>query len=143
MPIYQIEIEFPYTSARELDYSILKAIAENANVSTDFCFRHKGSSYLLPQEEKPTDADKTTWEKGSEYIPLAPYIPLVKPLDLMPDSKGEYYPQKGEIDLMKYYNYEYDKITNKRIPVEKMEERSVATEQDLILLLWLTKIKIL
>jgi hypothetical protein len=56
---------------------------------------------------------------------------------------GEYYPQKGEIDLMKYYNYEYDKTTNRRIPVEKIEERSVATEQDLMMLIWLTKIKIL
>lgn len=29
----------------------------------------------------------------------------------MPETSGEYYPKTGEIDLMKYYNYEFDKTT--------------------------------
>lgn len=61
----------------------------------------------------------------------------------MPDITGEYYPQKGEIDLMKYYNYELDKISGKIIPVSKIEERSIVTEKDILLLLWLTKLKLL
>ncbi|WP_258932141.1 hypothetical protein [Flavobacterium oreochromis] len=43
---------------------------------------------------------------------------------------------------MKYYNYEFDKTTGKRIFVPKIEERSIATEKDIMILIWLTKIKI-
>ncbi|WP_155995145.1 hypothetical protein [Tenacibaculum ovolyticum] len=50
------------------------------------------------------------------------------------DSNGENFPSKGnEIDLMKYYNG--------KKPVD-FYERRVASKEDLIGLIWLTKLKI-
>jgi hypothetical protein len=118
------KLEYKHTSGHEIGHSILKTFG-----GTVYSWQHKGSSYLLPQDEKPVKGNETFSDNFK--------------IDNMKEMSGEYYPQKGEIDLMKYYNYEYDKTTNRRIPVEKIEERSVATEQDLMMLIWLTKIKIL
>jgi hypothetical protein len=139
--IYQTEIdkEYPYgsneydaisdfkeTAAHEIGHEILHAYYGN-----NFSWQHKGSSYYFPQDTKPTDTNKTTWEKGREYIPLAPYIPFIKPLDLMPNSKGEYYPRApNEIDLMKYYNIKY--TTNPTINALPDLTRTFAAENDVL-----------
>lgn len=47
---------------------------------------------------------------------------------------GTTYPTKGEIDLMKYYNGHKP---------QKASERVIASEQDVLGLIWLTKIKVL
>ena len=118
------ELEYKHTSGHEIGHSILKAYG-----GIIYSWQHKGSSYLLPQDEKPVKGNETVRDFFKK--------------DNMPDITGEYYPQKGEIDLMKYYNYELDKISGKIIPVSKIEERSIVTEKDILLLLWLTKLKLL
>jgi hypothetical protein len=144
---YQTEIEsydplkydgitqFKETAAHEIGHEILYAYYGN-----NFSWQHKGSSYYLPQDTKPTEADKPTLNKIAEKIPLAPYIPVVKPLDFMPDSEGEYYPKApSEIDLMKYYN-SHDK-NGKFVSGEDLS-RTFAAENDVLGLIWLTKIKV-
>ncbi|MFK7059799.1 hypothetical protein V3Q90_06640 [Flavobacterium oreochromis] len=117
------ELEYKHTSGHEIGHSILKAYG-----GMTYSWQHKGSSYLLPQDVKPVKGNETF----SDYFKK----------DNMPETSGEYYPNTGEIDLMKYYNYEFDKTTGKRIFVPKIEERSIATEKDIMILIWLTKIKI-
>ncbi|WP_165769829.1 hypothetical protein [Flavobacterium araucananum] len=50
----------------------------------------------------------------------------------MPEISGENYPVSGEVDLMKYYNNDRIKDTLK----------TIASEKDVLGLIWLTKIKI-
>ena len=61
-------------------------------------------------------------------------------VDNLPNSKGELYPKKGEIDLMKYY---HSKDANGNFIAGSNNLRTVASEKDLFGLIWLTKIKIL
>ncbi|MBE0393159.1 hypothetical protein [Flavobacterium sp. PL002] len=64
----------------------------------------------------------------------------MKPLDFMPDSQGEYYPKAPhEIDLMKYYN-STDK--NGKFVSGSYLQRTFAAENDVLGLIWLTKIKV-
>ncbi|MBF4516839.1 hypothetical protein IRZ71_10805 [Flavobacterium sp. ANB] len=116
------ELEYKHTSGHEIGHSILKAYG-----GMTYSWQHKGSSYLLPQDVKPVKGNETFSDHFKK--------------DNMKEISGEYYPKSGEIDLMKYYNYENDK-TGRRIPVSKIEERSVATEKDIMILIWLTKLKI-
>ncbi|XZF14362.1 hypothetical protein ACTHGU_21480 [Chitinophagaceae bacterium MMS25-I14] len=119
--------DFSFTSAHEIGHSILKAYGNYI-----YSWQHKGSSYLLPQDEKPTPD-----ESGSTIIwGEATHV------DHMPGTLGEYYPQAGEIDLMKYYHYEKDPVTKKSKYVPLLYRRSVAAEKDVLGLIWLTKIKI-
>lgn len=98
-----IDKDYSFTSAHELGHSILKSYAEYGGGSTDFSYKHKGSS---------------------DYS------------DTLPINEGGYaYPQKGEIDLMIYYDedprmLDYD------------FKRIAAAEKDVLGLIWLTKIKI-
>ena len=61
-------------------------------------------------------------------------------VDNLPNSKGEFYPKTGEIDLMKYY---HSKDANGNFIAGSNSLRTVASEKDLFGLIWLTKIKIL
>ncbi|OXG06459.1 DUF4280 domain-containing protein [Flavobacterium araucananum] len=112
---YDAISSFKETAAHELGHELLQAYA-----GTVFSWQHKGSSYYLPQDTKPI--------KGSETI-----SDKIFHLDEMSETSGEYYPKKGEIDLMKYYNNE---------PNPKDITRLVASERDVLSLIWLTKIKI-
>jgi len=132
--IYDAISEFKETAAHEIGHEILQAYH-----GAIFSWQHKGSSYLN-QETKPTEADKSTLNKIAEHIPLAPYISVIKPVDSMPASKGEYYPKApNEIDLMKYYN-SHDK-DDKFIAGSDLS-RTFAAENDVLGLIWLTKLKI-
>ncbi len=97
----KVDKDFSCTAAHELGHSILKAFAEYGGGSTDYSYKHKGSS---------------------DYSSAKPV-----------NEGGENYPLKGEIDLMKYYNndpywYDFDRI--------------VACQDDILGLIWLTKLKI-
>ncbi|UTN02713.1 hypothetical protein L0669_15420 [Flavobacterium bizetiae] len=105
--------EFKETASHELGHELLQAYS-----GTAFSYQHKGSSYYFPQDTKPTKGNETVWD-------------IIK-RDKMPESSGENYPLKGEVDLMKYYN-------NDRI---KDKSRTIAAEKDVLGLIWLTKIKV-
>jgi hypothetical protein len=106
--------KFKETAAHEIGHEILQAY-----YGTTFSWQHKGSSYYIPQNAKPV--------KGSKTI-----IDYIMP-DFMPESSGEEYPKKGEIDLMKYYN-------NTPNPID--QTRLIAAVDDVLSLIWLTKIKV-
>lgn len=106
--------DFEETAAHELGHEILQAYA-----GTVYSWQHKGSSYYLPQDTKPNKGNETVWDKMSH-------------LDEM-DTHGENYPLKGEIDVMKYYN---------KTPRVKDRKRTIANENDVLGLLWLTKLQI-
>ncbi len=116
------EKDFKLTAAHELGHTILESYG-----GVTYSWQHKGSSYLFPQDEKPV--------KGNEA-----FIDFFKK-DNMKEYFGEYYPREGEIDLMKYYNYEMN-VMDRRITVNMKEERSIAAEKDVLGLIWLTKIKL-
>lgn len=106
--------KFKETAAHEIGHEILQAY-----YGTTFSWQHKGSSYYLPQNTKPIKGDKTIIDY---FIP-----------DFMSESSGEEYPKNGEIDLMKYYN-------NTPNPVD--QTRLIADKNDVLGLIWLTKIKL-
>jgi hypothetical protein len=106
--------KFKETAAHEIGHEILQAY-----YGTTFSWQHKGSSYYIPQNTKPIKGNKTI-------------IDYVMP-DFMTESSGEEYPKKGEIDLMKYYN-------NTPNPVD--QTRIIAAVNDILGLIWLTKIKV-
>jgi hypothetical protein len=105
---------FEETAAHELGHELLQAYG-----GTAFSWQHKGSSYYFPQDKKPLKGKETTWE-------------YVTHRDKMTETSGENYPISGEVDLMKYYNN--DTIKDKL--------RTIASEKDVLGLIWLTKIKI-
>jgi hypothetical protein len=112
------DAEFSFTAAHEIGHPILKAFGNYA-----YSWQHKGSSYLLNQDPKPTPDAGTlekVWKDNTH-------------IDHMPSTSGEYYPVSGEVDLMKYYHNE---------PNPKTFSRSIAAERDVLGLLWLTKLKI-
>lgn len=74
----------------------------------------------MPQDTKPLEGEETFWDKVTHWDEM--------------DTHGENYPAFGEIDLMKYYNGDKPKDFHKRI---------IATERDVLGLIWLSKIKIL
>ncbi|WP_407480997.1 hypothetical protein [Elizabethkingia meningoseptica] len=111
---YDAISEFKETAAHELGHELLQAYS-----GTTYSWQHKGSSYYLPQDTKPTKGNETTKDKLTHF-------------NIM-NSYGENYPQQGEIDIMKYYNNE---------PNPKDHLRLVAAEKDVLGLIWLTKIKI-
>jgi hypothetical protein len=84
-------------------------------------WQHKGSSYYLPQNTKL---------KGKESI-IEEYIYA----DYMEETSGEYTPPSGEID----YNT-HDKAGN--FIAGSDLKRTIATEKDVLGLIWLTKLKI-
>jgi hypothetical protein len=118
---YDAISSFKETAAHELGHELLQAYS-----GTAFSWQHKGSSYYLPQDTKPVKGNETTWDRISH-------------LDEMPETSGEYYPKTGEIDVMKYYNT-HDKagyfIAGSDL------KRTIATEKDVLSLIWLTKLKI-
>ncbi|MBS7253658.1 PAAR-like protein [Flavobacterium branchiicola] len=133
---YDAISDFKETAAHEIGHEILYAYSD-----ATFSWQHKGSSYLN-QETKIPEREKSSVRKIAEKIPLAPYIPVIKPIDFMPDSKGEYYPKApAEIDLMKYYNIIY--TTNPKLNALPDLSRTIASQNDVLALIWLTKIKIL
>lgn len=103
------------TAAHEIGHEILQAIA-----GTTYSWQHKGSSYYLLQDTKPLEGQETFWDKITHWDEM--------------DTHGENYPVSGEIDLMKYYNGHKP---------QKASERVIASEQDVLGLIWLTKIKVL
>lgn len=107
--------KFKETAAHEIGHEILQAYG-----GTVYSWQHKGSSYYLPQNTKPIAGNESILEK---YV----YI------DYMSKNSGEEYPKKGEIDLMKYYN-------NTPNPID--QTRLIAISNDVLSLVWLTKIKI-
>ncbi|WP_028887738.1 hypothetical protein [Tenacibaculum ovolyticum] len=108
------EKEFKYTAAHEIGHEILQSFG-----GTVYSWQHKGSSYYLPQDTKPTSKESFK----EEYINR----------DFMENTKGENYLYSRNIDLMKYYNNDPTRYDYKRI---------VAHEKDILGLLWLTKLKI-
>ena len=60
-------------------------------------------------------------------------------IDNYPSSFGEYYPTTGEIDLMKYY---HSLSPENKIIAYPDSSRTVASEKDILGLLWLSKIEI-
>ena len=116
--------EFKETSAHEIGHEILRNYG-----GMIYSWQHKGSSYLLPQDKKPTkDNDKSV-------IVIKNYTHI----DNYPSSFGEYYPTTGEIDLMKYY---HSLSPENKIIAYPDSSRTVASEKDLLGLLWLSKIEI-
>ncbi|MCF6349919.1 MAG: hypothetical protein L3J23_02675 [Flavobacteriaceae bacterium] len=49
----------------------------------------------------------------------------------MEETKGENYPKTGEVDLMKYYHNDLE-----------IKERTIANRNDILGLLWLTKLEL-
>ncbi len=116
--------EFKETSAHEIGHEILRNYG-----GMIYSWQHKGSSYLLPQDKKPTkDNDKSV-------IVIKNYTHI----DNYPSSFGEYYPTTGEIDLMKYY---HSLSPENKIIAYPDSSRTVASEKDILGLLWLSKIEI-
>lgn len=111
---YDAVMEFKETAAHELGHEFLQAYG-----GTVYSWQHKGSSYYLPQDTKPTKGNETTWEKVTHWDEM--------------ETDGENYPLSGEIDIMKYYNNE---------PNPKDISRLVAAEKDVLGLIWLTKLNI-
>lgn len=121
------DVEFAFTAAHEIGHPILLAYR-----GYGYSWQHKGSSYLFPQDAKPTSDKsliKRAWNDGTH-------------VDQYPGIAGEYYPEEGEIDLMKYYSQKIDAKTGDRIPVISKFGRSIAASEDVIGLLWLTKLEI-
>jgi hypothetical protein len=119
---YDAISEFKETAAHEIGHELLQAYG-----GTVYSWQHKGSSYYLPQDTKPIKGDETMWGK-------------IKHLDEMTETSGEYYPKSpNEIDLMKYYNSN-DK--NGNFIAGSDSNRLIASEKDVLGLIWLTKIKI-
>lgn len=108
------DIEFKETAAHELGHELLQAYG-----GTVYSWQHKGSSYYLPQDTKPTKGSETIWDKTTHWDEM--------------DTDGENYSLYGEIDVMKYYNKEL------RV---KDRSRMIAAEKDVVGLFWLTKLKI-
>ena len=81
----------------------------------------------MPQNTKPVKGNETLWGK-------------IIHLDEMPETSGEYYPKSpNEIDLMKYYNSKDEKGNFVAGPDSS---RLIASEKDVLGLIWLTKIEI-
>ena len=119
-----VDVEFKETSAHEIGHEILRNYG-----GMIYSWQHKGSSYLLPQDKKPTkDNDKSV-------IVIKNYTHI----DNYPSSFGEYYPTTGEIDLMKYY---HSLSPENKIIAYPDSSRTVASEKDILGLLWLSKIEI-
>jgi len=118
---YDAITEFEETAAHELGHELLQAYG-----GTVYSWQHKGSSYYLPQDTKPIKSDETLWDKATHWDEM--------------NTGGEYYP-KGprEIDLMKYYN---SKDKNGKFVSASDLNRTVASEKDVLGLVWLTKLKI-
>ncbi len=119
---YEI-IDFKETAAHEIGHPILVAYG-NINYS----WEHKGSSYLFPQDIKPT-IDNIKSKIIEENLSHIYTIEL----------SGEYYPKNGEIDLMKYYN---SKDPNGKKIAAPDTKRVIVAEKDVLGLIWLTKIKL-
>ncbi len=105
-------LEFEQTAAHEIGHEILQAYA-----GTIYSWQHKGSSYYLPQDKKPVGEESFK----EEYINR----------DYMEETKGENYPKNGEVDLMKYYHNDLE-----------IKKRTVANRNDVLSLIWLTKIEL-
>lgn len=121
------DMDFSFTAAHEIGHPILQAYR-----GYGYSWQHKGSSYLVPQDTKPTPDESTiskAW-KDATHMDQYPYI------------SGEYYPESGEIDLMKYYKQKINKTTGRPEPVLLKYQRSVAAQEDVLGLLWLTKLEI-
>ncbi len=86
-----------------------------AYAGTVYSWQHKGSSYFFPQDTKPVIPN---WLNNIVHKDYMPYI------------NGENCPA-GEIDVMKYYN-----------DYSSYYERIVASNSDILGLLWLLKCKI-
>ncbi|GEM59214.1 hypothetical protein B0A78_07975 [Flavobacterium columnare NBRC 100251 = ATCC 23463] len=126
---YQItnneDSEFKETAAHEIGHSILKDYG-----GVTYSWQHKGTSYLLLQDKKPTP-DNSRIEiffQNSIHI------------DASPNTLGEYYPTSGEIDLMKYY---HSLDPNNKLVSRPDSKRTIAAEKDVLSLIWLTKLKFL
>ncbi len=105
--------DFKETAAHEIGHEILQAFG-----GTVYSWQHKGSSYYLPQDEKPLGNESFK----EEYINI----------DFMEETKGEKYPKKGEeVDLMKYYHQNKD-----------IKSRIVANAKDVLGLVWLSKVNL-
>lgn len=116
-------IEFKETAAHEIGHPIIFAYG-----GMIYSWEHKGSSYLFPQDTKPTpdnDKSKIIFENIIHRYTL--------------ETAGEYYPVTGEIDLMKYYN---SKDPSGKKITSPDNSRTVVAEKDVIGLIWLTKLKI-
>ncbi|MFK8303494.1 hypothetical protein ACI75Y_11350 [Capnocytophaga stomatis] len=74
----------------------------------------------MPQDTKPLEGEEDFLDKITHWDKM--------------DTYGENYPVSGEIDLMKYYN---------GYRPEKASERIIASEQDILGLIWLTKMALL
>lgn len=122
--------DFEETSAHEIGHTILKSYG-----NTVYSWQHRGSSYFLPQDAKPT-LDSDSWEKIKEQYTHIDFYTINK----MSYTFGEYYPSKGEIDLMKYYHTRNPKGNIVAYPDKT---RTVASEKDVLGLLWLTKMNII
>ena len=122
--------DFEETSAHEIGHTILKSYG-----NTVYSWQHRGSSYFLPQDAKPT-LDSDSWEKIKEQYTHIDFYTINK----MSYTFGEYYPSKGEIDLMKYYHTRNPKGNIVAYPDKT---RTVASEKDVLGLLWLTKMIII
>jgi len=122
--------DFEETSAHEIGHTILKSYG-----NTVYSWQHRGSSYFLPQDAKPT-LDSDSWEKIKEQYTHIDFYTINK----MSYTFGEYYPSTGEIDLMKYY---HTKDPKGNIVAYPDKTRTVASEKDVLGLLWLTKMNII
>lgn len=119
---YDAISELKETAAHEIGHEILQAYG-----STVYSWQHKGSSFYLPQDTKPIKGDETIFEKITHW-------------DEMPETSGKYYPKApNEIDLMEYYNSK-DKKGN--FVSGPDNNRLIAAEDNVLSLIWLTKIKI-
>ncbi|MEC5395896.1 hypothetical protein [Bergeyella sp. RCAD1439] len=110
---YNAIFEFMETVAHEIGHEILQAYG-----NTVYSWQHKGTSYYFPQDTKPTEENESFLDK-------------VLHLDFMKNTHGENYPKYGEVDLMKYYNYNLSQ-----------RNRIIADEKDVKSLIFLTKLKI-
>lgn len=106
------DLEFMFTAAHEIGHELLQAFG-----GTIYSWQHKGSSFFIPQEVKPIDL--------REY-------PKLK-VDYLPKIKGEFCPKNKEIDLMKYYL---------KGPYHSDLKNVVASQEDVLGLIWLFKMKI-
>lgn len=122
--------DFEETSAHEIGHTILESYG-----NTVYSWQHRGSSYFLLQDAKPTP-DSDSWEKMKEQYTHIDFYAINK----MSYTFGEYYPSTGEIDLMKYYHTRNPKGDIVAYPDKT---RTVASEKDVLGLLWLTKMNII
>ena len=122
--------DFEETSAHEIGHTILESYGNKV-----YSWQHRGSSYFFPQDAKPTP-DSDSWEKMKEQYTHIDFYAINK----MSYTFGEYYPSTGEIDLMKYYHTRNPKGDIVAYPDKT---RTVASEKDVLGLLWLTKMNII